>query len=181
MSDDGLHAHTKEDTMKPIMPCLWFDGKAEEAARFYTSIFKDSKITDIAHYGPSASGASGMPKGSVMTVIFEINGQAFMGLNGGPNFKFTEAVSFVVLCKNQEEIDEYWSKLTQGGEPGVCGWLKDKYGLSWQIAPASMDKWLNDKDPERSDRAMAALIQMKKLDMKVLEDAYEGKMGVGTR
>jgi predicted 3-demethylubiquinone-9 3-methyltransferase (glyoxalase superfamily) len=104
-----------------------------------------------------------------------------MGLNGGPNFKFTEAVSLVVRCKNQEEIDEYWSKLTQGEEPSVCGWLKDKYGLSWQIAPASMDKWLNDKDPERSDRVMAALIQMKKLDMKVLEDAYEGKVGVGTR
>lgn len=167
--------------MKPIMPCLWFDGKAEEAARFYTSIFKDSKITDIAHYGPAASAASGMPDGSVMTVVFEINGQEFMGLNGGPAFKFTEAVSFVVRCKNQEEIDEYWSKLTQGGEPGVCGWLKDKYGLSWQIAPASMDKWLNDKDRERSDRVMAALIRMKKLDMKALEDAYDGKVGAGTR
>ena len=165
--------------MKPLMPCLWFDGKAEDAARFYTSIFKDSKIKEIAHYGTAASGAAGMPKGSVMTVIFEINGQEFMGLNGGPNFKFTEAVSFVVRCKSQEEIDEYWSKLMQGGEPGVCGWLKDKYGLSWQIAPASMDKWLDDKDPERSDRVMAALVQMKKLDMKALEDAYDGKVGVG--
>ena len=167
--------------MKPIMPCLWFDGKAEEAARFYTSIFHDSKITDIAYYGPASSAASGMPTGSVMTVIFEINGQEFMGLNGGPNFKFTEAVSFVVRCKDQAEIDEYWSKLTQGGEPGVCGWLKDKYGLSWQVAPASMDMWLNDKDRERSDRVMAALIKMKKLDIKALEDAYEGKVGVGTR
>ena len=167
--------------MKPIMPCLWFDGKAEEAARFYTSIFKDSKITDITHYGSSASKASGMPAGSVMTVNFEINGQEIMALNGGPEFKFTEAISMVVRCKNQDEIDEYWDALTRGGTPSVCGWLKDKYGLSWQIVPESMDKLIRDKDPEKSERVMAALMQMKKLDMKALEEAYEGKVGAAAR
>jgi predicted 3-demethylubiquinone-9 3-methyltransferase (glyoxalase superfamily) len=167
--------------MKPIMPCLWFDGKAEDAARFYTSVFKDSKILDITHYGPSASGAAGMPKGSVMTVNFEINGQEFLALNGGPEFKFTEATSFVVRCKNQDEIDEYWSKLTQGGISGQCGWLKDKFGLSWQVVPASLDKMVQDKDTAKSDRVMEALIHMKKLDVKTLEDAYEGKVTVGAR
>jgi predicted 3-demethylubiquinone-9 3-methyltransferase (glyoxalase superfamily) len=167
--------------MKPIMPCLWFDSKAEDAARFYTSVFKDSKILDITHYGPSASGAAGMPKGSVMTVTFEINGQEFLALNGGPGFKFTEATSFVVRCKNQDEIDEYWSKLTQGGTPGQCGWLKDKFGLSWQVVPVSLDKMVQDKDAAKSDRVMEALIHMKKLDVKTLEDAYEGKVGVEAR
>jgi len=168
--------------MKAIMPCLWFDGKAEEAARFYTSIFKDSKITNISHYPPSASAASGMPAGSVMTVNFKINGTEFMALNGGPAFKFNEACSMVVLCKDQDEIDEYWSKLTAGGgEPSVCGWLKDKYGLSWQIVPDSMEKLIQDKDPEKTERVMSAVMKMKKLDMKVMEDAYDGKTTVEAR
>jgi predicted 3-demethylubiquinone-9 3-methyltransferase (glyoxalase superfamily) len=167
--------------MKPIMPCLWFESQAEEAARYYTSLFKNSKIIDVTHYGPSASKASGRPAGSVMTVTFEINGQEFMALNGGPEFKFTEAISMVVRCKSQEEIDEFWNNLSKGGTPSVCGWLKDKYGLSWQIVPESIDKMLSDKDPARSDRVMAAVVNMKKLDMQALEDAYEGKVGVGAR
>ena len=167
--------------MKPIMPCLWFDNKAEEAARYYTSLFKNSKITDITHYPASASAASGMPAGSVMTVMFELNGLEFMGLNGGPAFKFTEAISLVVRCKNQEEIDEFWDNLSRDGEPSVCGWLKDKYGLSWQICPESFDRWIKDKDPERSERVMAAMMKMKKIDMQVLEDAYEGKVGAEAR
>jgi len=167
--------------MKQIMPCLWFENQAEEAARFYTSLFKNSKITGITHYPPSASAASGRPAGSVMTVNFELNGQEFMGLNGGPEFKFTEAISLTVRCKNQEEIDEFWDNLSRGGTPSVCGWLKDKYGLSWQIGPASMDKMIQDKDPEKSERVMAALMKMKKLGLKALEDAYEGKVGAGAR
>jgi len=167
--------------MKQIMPCLWFENQAEAAARFYTSLFKNSKITGITHYPPSASAASGRPAGSVMTVNFELNGQDFMALNGGPEFKFTEAISLTVRCKNQEEIDEFWDNLSRGGTPSVCGWLKDKYGLSWQIVPESMDKMIQDKDPEKSERVMAALMKMKKLDFKALEDAYEGKVGAGAR
>jgi len=167
--------------MKQIMPCLWFENQAEEAARFYTSLFKNSKITSITHYPPSPSAASGRPAGSVMTVNFELNGQEFMGLNGGPEFKFTEAISLTVRCKDQKEIDEFWDNLSRGGTPSVCGWLKDKYGLSWQIVPESMDKMIQDKDPEKSERVMAALMKMKQLDFKALEDAYEGKVGAGAR
>ena len=167
--------------MKPIVPCLWFDNKAEEAARFYTSVFHDSKILGTAYYGPAASGASGQPAGSVMTVSFEINGQEFLALNGGPAFKFSEAISFIVKCKNQEEIDEYWSALSAGGEPGPCGWLKDRYGMSWQIVPEHLNKMITDKDRAKSDRVMEAVIRMKKLDARVLEDAYEGKVGAGVR
>ena len=165
--------------MKSIMPCLWFEDKAEEAARYYTSLFKDSKINSISHYGPAASKASGRPAGSVMAVMFELNGMEFMALNGGPEFKFTEAISLVVRCKNQKEIDEFWDKLSRDGTPSVCGWLKDKYGLSWQIIPESLDKLI--ADPAKSDRVMEAVVRMKKLDIKTLEDAYEGKVTAGAR
>lgn len=166
--------------MKHITPCLWFDSNAEEAVQFYTSIFKSerggSKIKDIAHYGESAAKMSGRPKGSVMTVMFELQGQEFMALNGGPMFKFTEAVSFMVNCENQEEVDRYWEALSgpgSGGEEGPCGWLKDKFGLSWQIVPTALNEMMQDKDPKKSERVMKALLQMKKLDIQALKHAYE--------
>jgi len=165
--------------MKAINPCLWFDNQAEEAARFYTSVFKKSKIGTVTRYGESASKAAGRPKGSVMTVTFQLDGQEFMALNGGPIFKFSEAISLMVNCDTQEEIDYFWQKLSEGGEPGPCGWLKDKFGLSWQIVPAVMGEWMKDKDVTRSERVMDALLKMKKLDIKALKQAYEGeKAGV---
>ena len=165
--------------MKAINPCLWFDNQAEEAARFYTSIFKDSKIGTITRYGDSAAAAAGRPKGSVMTVTFKLDGQEFMALNGGPIFKFSEAISLMVNCETQEEIDHFWTKLSEGGEEGPCGWLKDKFGLSWQIVPAIMAEWMKDRDTTRSERVMEALLKMKKLDIKALKQAYEGeKAGV---
>ena len=159
--------------MQKITPMLWFDTQAEEAARFYVSIFDDSKLGTITHYGAAGAEASGRPKGSVMTVEFEIEGQKFVGLNGGPQFKFSEAISFVVNCKNQKEIDMLWAKLTAGGgAPSVCGWLKDKFGLSWQIVPAKF--WdLMEGDPARGERVMAALMQMTKIDLETLEKAAE--------
>ena len=159
--------------MQKITPMLWFDTQAEEAARFYVSIFDDSKLGTITHYGAAGAEASGRPKGSVMTVEFEIEGQKFVGLNGGPQFKFSEAISFVVNCKNQKEIDTLWAKLTAGGgAPSVCGWLKDKFGLSWQIVPAKF--WdLMEGDPARGERVMAALMQMTKIDLEALEKAAE--------
>ena len=159
--------------MQKITAMLWFDTQAEEAARFYVSIFDDSKLGTITHYGAAGAEASGRPKGSVMTVEFEIEGQKFVGLNGGPQFKFSEAISFVVNCKNQKEIDELWAKLTAGGgQPSVCGWLKDKFGLSWQIVPARF--WeLMEGDPARGERVMAALMQMTKIDLEALEKAAE--------
>jgi len=161
--------------MQKITPFLWFDGKAEEAANFYTSVFKNSKIVSVARYGDEAAKASGMPKGTAMTVAFELDGQKFVALNGGPHFKFTEAVSFVVNCQTQEEVDHYWEKLSAGGDEKAqqCGWLKDKYGLSWQIVPTVMVEMLQDKDPKKSGRVMQALLQMKKLDIKTLQRAYE--------
>jgi len=161
--------------MQKITPFLWFDGKAEEAANFYTSVFKNSKIVSIARYGDEAAKASGMPKGTAMTVAFELDGQKFVALNGGPHFKFTEAVSFVVNCKTQDEVDHYWEKLSAGGDEKAqqCGWLKDKYGLSWQIVPTVMVEMLQDKDPKKSGRVMQALLKMKKLDIKTLKQAYE--------
>ena len=152
--------------MQKITPCLWFDDKAEEAAKFYVSIFKNSKLGKIARYGEAGAEVSGRPKGSVMTVTFQLDGQEFMGLNGGPQFKFTEAISLVVNCKTQQEVDEMWEKLSAGGEKGVCGWLKDKYGLSWQLVPTVVEKMFQDKDAKKSERVMKALLHMKKLDIK---------------
>jgi len=158
--------------MQKITSMLWFDSQAEEAARFYTSIFKDSKIKTITHYGDAAAQASGQPKGSVMTVDFEIEGQDFVALNGGPQFKFSEAISFVVNCRTQKEIDEMWAKLTAGGgQPGPCGWLKDKYGLSWQVVPTVLNELM--KDPKKSEPVMAAVMKMGKLDIETLERAAE--------
>jgi len=159
--------------MQKLNPCLWFDDKAEEAVNFYVSIFKNSKVGNIARYGEAGAEVSGRPKGSVMTVIFELDGQEFMALNGGPIFKFTEAISFIVNCETQEKIDEMWEKLSKGGEKGQCGWLKDKYGLSWQIVPPVLSEMLQDKDAEKTERVMKAMLQMKKLDIKTLKQAYE--------
>ena len=161
--------------MQKINPCLWFDDKAEEAAKFYVSIFKNSKLGNITRYGEAGAEVSGRPKGSVMTATFEIEGQEFVALNGGPHFKFSEAISFMVKCETQKEIDEMWEKLSQGGEEGQCGWLKDKYGLSWQIVSPVWDEMLRDKDVKKSERVMKAILQMTKPDIKTLKQAYEGK------
>jgi len=155
--------------MQKITPFLWFDGKAEEAMNFYTSIFQNSKIGNVVRYGEAGPG----PKGLVMTGTFQLDGQEFVALNGGPQFKFTEAISFWVRCETQEEIDEMWEKLSAGGEKGRCGWLKDKYGLSWQIVPPILGEMLEDKDREKSKRVMMAMLQMDKIDIKTLKQAYE--------
>ncbi|HEY3196574.1 MAG TPA: VOC family protein [Nitrospirales bacterium] len=159
--------------MQKITPCLWFDDKAEEAVNFYVSIFKNSKIGNIARYGEAGAEVSGRPKGTVMTVAFQLEGQEFLALNGGPVFNFTEAISFIVNCETQEEIDKMWEKLSAGGEKGRCGWLKDKYGLSWQVVPPVLAEMLQDKDAKRSERVMKAMLQMNKLDIKTLKQAYE--------
>jgi predicted 3-demethylubiquinone-9 3-methyltransferase (glyoxalase superfamily) len=159
--------------MKGITSCLWFDNQAEEAARFYTSVFKNSKLGSISRYGDARAKASGVPKGTAMTVEFELAGQKFLGLNGGPHFKFSEAISFIVNCEDQQEVDEFWAKLSEGGSPGQCGWLKDKYGLSWQIVPTALGEMMKDKDPQKSERVMAALLKMQKLDIAALKRAYE--------
>jgi predicted 3-demethylubiquinone-9 3-methyltransferase (glyoxalase superfamily) len=156
-----------------ITPFLWFDDKAEEAVKFYVSIFKNSKIGKIVHYGESAANASGRPKGTVMTLDFQLEGQKFVALNGGPHFKFTESISFVVNCETQKEVDGFWRKLSAGGSESRCGWLKDKYGVSWQIVPTNLVEMLNDKDEEKSDRVMSAILQMDKLDIKTLKQAHE--------
>jgi len=161
--------------MQKITPCLWFDNNAEEAINLYVSIFKDAKIGAIARYGDEAVKVSGRPKGSVMTVTFRLFGQDFMALNGGPLFKFTEAISFMVSCENQQEVDEYWDKLSAGGEPGQCGWLKDKYGVSWQIVPTALGKLMSDPDPAKSKRVMAAMLQMKKIEIDKLQQAHDQK------
>lgn len=158
--------------MQKITPFLWFDDKAEAAARFYTSIFNNSMIVKTTRYGDAGAVVSGRPKGSVMTVAFQLDGQQFVALNGGPQFHFTEAVSFVVDCQTQEELDRYWQRLSEGGQEIQCGWLKDKYGLSWQIVPTVLDQMLNDPDPKKGERVMQAMLQMKKLDIKSLERAY---------
>ncbi|MFA5105348.1 MAG: VOC family protein [Candidatus Micrarchaeia archaeon] len=155
--------------------CLWFDHNAEQAAKFYTSIFKGSKILSVSRYGDSGAEVSGMEKGSVLTVSFRLNGQEFMALNGGPVFKFSPAVSFVVKCKGQKEIDYFWKKLSSGGKVVECGWLTDKFGVSWQVVPASLDKLTGGRDAKRAERVMSALLKMKKLDIKKLEAAYKGK------
>ena len=153
-----------------ITPCLWFDGQAEEAATFYTSIFPNARILDIARYGAAGPG----PEGSVMTVNFELNGQEFTGLNGGPEFTFNEAVSFQIYCEDQAEVDRYWDALTDGGEEGPCGWLKDRYGLSWQIVPTRLMELINDPDPGRSQRAMQCMLGQNKIDIAAVEQAADG-------
>ena len=157
--------------MQKITTFLWFNDNAEEAAKFYTSIFKNSKIGKITRYGDAGPGA----KGTVMTVIFELAGQEFMALNGGPQFKFTEAISLMVKCQSQKEVDELWEKLSEGGEKGPCGWLKDKFGLSWQVDPTVLGEMLSDPDPRKSQRVMKAMLQMSKIDIAALKRAYDGK------
>ena len=159
--------------MQRITPCLWFDSQAEEAANFYVSIFKNSQIGNMTRYGEAGAEVSGRPKGSVMTVTFEIEGQEFVALNGGPHFTFSEAISLMVKCETQKEIDETWEKLSHGGEEGPCGWLKDKYGLSWQIVSPEWNEMLRDKDVRKSERVMKAILQMTKPDIKTLKQAYE--------
>ena len=161
--------------MQKISPCLWFDDQGEEAAKFYTSIFKDSKIGDVTRYGKEGYEIHGREEGTVMTVEFEIEGQKFLALNGGPIFKFNEAISFQVYCETQEEVDYYWEKLSEGGDEKAqqCGWLKDKYGVSWQIVPTILIKMLKDKDSEKSQRVMKAMLQMHKLDISTLKKAYD--------
>jgi len=161
--------------MPKITPCLWFDNQAEEAVNFYVSIFKNSKIGSITRYGEEGYEIHGRPAGTVMTVEFQLEGQGFVALNGGPVFKFNEAISFQVHCKTQEEVDHYWEKLSKGGDKNAqqCGWLKDKYSVSWQIVPTALPKMLQDKDAKKSERVMKALLQMKKLDIERLEQAYE--------
>ncbi len=159
--------------MQKITPCLWFDDRAEEEAKFYVSMFKNSKFGNITRYGEAGAEVSGRPKGSVMTVTFTIDAQEFVALNGGPHFKFSEAISFMVKCETQQEIDEMWEKLSRGGEEGQCGWLKDKYGLSWQIVSPQWEDMLRDKDAEKSERVMKAILQMTKPDIKKIKQAYE--------
>jgi predicted 3-demethylubiquinone-9 3-methyltransferase (glyoxalase superfamily) len=157
-----------------ITPFLWFDTQAEEAAEFYTSIFENSLITRISRYGKVGREVHGKEAGSVLTVEFEIEGQTFIALNGGPHFKFNEAVSFQVTCETQDEIDYFWRKLSEGGQEGQCGWLKDKYGLSWQVVPSALPQMLTDADGAKSERVMKALLQMKKFNLQALERAYTG-------
>jgi predicted 3-demethylubiquinone-9 3-methyltransferase (glyoxalase superfamily) len=161
-------------TAHKITPCLWFDTQADDAARLYVSIFKDSRIRRTSRYGKEGHEIHGRPAGSVMTVEFEINGQTFVALNGGPHFKFNEAVSFQIHCETQEEIDYFWNKLTDGGQEGPCGWLKDRYGLSWQVVPAALPEMLMDPDTEKSARVTKAFLQMKKFDVAALKRAYAG-------
>ena len=157
--------------MKDVSPFLWFDDQAEDAASFYTSIFPNSKITDVSRYGE----AGPAERGTVMVVAFELNGQRILALNGGPKFKFTEAISFLVNCETQEEVDDLWEKLGDGGEHGPCGWLKDRYGLSWQIVPTALTELLGDADREKANRVMEAMLQMGKLEIDELRRAYEGE------
>jgi len=161
--------------MQKITPCLWFDHNAEEAVSFYTAIFKNAKVGKVSRYGEAGHEIHGKPAGTVLTIEFELNGQTFTALNGGPVFQFNEAVSFQVGCDSQEEVDYYWARLSEGGDPSAqrCGWLKDKYGLSWQIVPTILSRWLQDQDARKRDRMMKALLQMRKIDIKALERAVE--------
>ena len=158
--------------LQKITPHLWFDSSAEEAAKFYTSIFKNSRVTHVARYGDAVAEISGRPKGSVMTVVFELEGQTFMALNGGPIFKFSPAISFLVSCETQTELDGLWDKLTEGGEIEQCGWLKDRYGVSWQIVPSVLGEMMADNDPARVEKVAKAMLQMKKIDIEGLRRAY---------
>ena len=161
--------------MQKITPCLWFDSNAEEAVNFYATIFDNSKIGNVSRYGEAGHEIHGMPAGTVLAIEFELNGQAFTALNGGPVFRFNEAISFQVDCKSQEEVDYYWGKLAEGGDQKAqhCGWLKDKFGVSWQIVPDILAKMLQDKEPRKSERVMKALLQMGKIETKTLQQAYE--------
>jgi predicted 3-demethylubiquinone-9 3-methyltransferase (glyoxalase superfamily) len=156
--------------VKHITPFLWFDKEAEEAANFYVSVFPNSKIGSVARYGEAGPGEAA----TVMTVEFELDGQRFLALNGGPQYKFTEAVSFVINCETQDEVDDYWEKLSEGGEQGPCGWLKDRYGLSWQVVPTVLPELLTDPDPQKAQRVMTAMLQMRKLEIETLRRAYAG-------
>jgi predicted 3-demethylubiquinone-9 3-methyltransferase (glyoxalase superfamily) len=156
--------------MQKITPFLWYDGQAEEAVNFYVSIFKNSKVVSVARYGDGGPG----PKGSVMTAAFQLEGQDFVALNGGPQYKFTPAISFVVSCETQAEVDELWEKLSAGGRKDRCAWLTDKFGVSWQIVPTILSKLLQDKDPEKAKRVMQAMLQMDKIDIARLQQAYDG-------
>ena len=155
--------------MQKITPFLWFDNNAEEAMNFYISIFKNSKVSGVSRYGDAGPG----PKGTVMVAGFELDGQKFTALNGGPLFKFTEAISFVIDCKNQEEVDHYWYKLSEGGEESMCGWLKDKYGLSWQVVPDKLIELMQDEDPKKAGNVMQAMLQMRKIEISELKKAYD--------
>ena len=159
--------------MQKITPFLWFDNDAEEAVKFYVSIFKNSKIVSVARYGDAGPG----PKGTVMTVAFQLEGQEFVALNGGPLFKFNEAISYAVFCLKKKKVDEFWEKLSEGGEKSRCGWLKDKFGLSWQVVPTALTEMLPDKDPKKSQRVMKAMLQMDKMDIAALKQAYEKPEG----
>ncbi len=162
--------------MQKITPFLWFDHQAEEAANFYTSVFKNSKVGKILRYDEATAKAAGGPVGSVLTIEFEIEGQKFTALNGGPDFKFNESISFVVNCDTQKEVDYFWEKLTaDGGQESQCGWLKDKFGLSWQVTPTVLIEMLHDKDAKKSERVMNAMMQMQKIDIEKLQAAYAGK------
>jgi predicted 3-demethylubiquinone-9 3-methyltransferase (glyoxalase superfamily) len=161
--------------MQKITPFLWFDNNLKDAVNFYTSVFKHSRVVSITRYGEAGPG----PVGTVMSATFELEGQEFMALNGGPQFKFTEAVSFFVSCETQDEIDELWDKLSEGGQKGRCGWLKDKFGLSWQIVPPILGQMLGDKDANKAKRVMEAMLQMDKIDIETLEQAYEGELRGG--
>ncbi|HWQ90998.1 MAG TPA: VOC family protein [Clostridia bacterium] len=168
-----MKAGSKTSVQK-ITPFLWFNDQAEEAARFYTSIFKDSRIGKITHYDAAGSKASGQPAGSVMTVEFQLEGQDFIALNGGPHFKFNEAISFVINCETQEEIDWFWEKLSAGGKEVQCGWLADRYGVSWQVVPTVLGELLSDPDAGKASRVMQAMLQMIKLDIEKLKQAAQG-------
>jgi predicted 3-demethylubiquinone-9 3-methyltransferase (glyoxalase superfamily) len=162
--------------MQKITPFLWFDNNAEEAVNSYVAIFKNSKVGKVTRYNEASAKAAGRPEGSVMTMEFQLEGQNFVAINGGPHFKFTEAISFVVDCETQEEVDYFWEKLTaDGGQESQCAWLKDRYGLSWQIVPRVLIEMLGDKDAQKAQRVMAAMLQMKKIDIATLKRAYDGE------
>ena len=163
-------------SLSKITPCLWFDNQAEEAARFYTGVFRNSRIVAVSRYGKAGQAIHGRPPGSVMTVAFELEGQTFTALNGGPVFTFNEAVSLQIMCDTQEEVDYYWTRLAEGGDEKAqqCGWLRDKFGLSWQVVPTALLEMLADHTSEKSERAMTAMLQMKKLDIDKLKRAYGG-------
>jgi predicted 3-demethylubiquinone-9 3-methyltransferase (glyoxalase superfamily) len=176
LNPDPAAAEDAMPTFHKIAPCLWFDRQAEEAAGFYTSVFPNSRILALSHYGEAGHEVHGMPAGTVMTVAFELDGHGFTALNGGPAFQFNEAISFQINCESQQEVDHYWERLTAGGDPNAqqCGWLKDRFGVSWQVIANAMYEMLNDPDPARSERVMSAMLQMKKIDLDELRRVYDG-------